>query len=126
MWNKAHIPISSLQCRINTDNTGSWASSSQEINDSNEENFLGLCDKKKNTEIDIKVGIAVYIIALLSIISYVLFMIFGGVGIFSFPLDLIILFGLRTSRRLLSSAASSRARRARARGSNLSGSKRSA
>ena len=93
LWNKAHIPISSLKCGIDMDN--SWARSSEEINDSNEENFLGLCGKKKNTEIDIKVSFAVYIIALLSLISYVLFMIFGGVGIFSFPLDLIYAFCTR-------------------------------
>ena len=93
LWNKAHIPISSLKCSMN--NVDTWASSSQEIDDTNEEKFLILCDKKKNTEIEIKVSFAVYIIALLSIISYVLFMIFGGVGIFSFPLDLIYSFCTR-------------------------------
>ena len=92
LWNKAHIPISSLQCNIDMD---TWASSSEEINDANEENFLGLCEKKKNKEIEIKVSIVVYIIALLSLISYILFMIFGGVGIFSFPLDLIYSFCTR-------------------------------
>ena len=37
----------------------------------------------------------IYAIALLSFISYLLFMLFGGVGLFSFPLDLIYSFCTR-------------------------------
>ena len=93
LWNKAHIPISSLKCKIDVDN--SWTNSDEEISSSNEENLANLCGKVNNIEIDIKVSFTVYIIALLSIISYILFMIFGGVGIFSFPLDLIYSFCTR-------------------------------
>lgn len=57
----------------------SWASSDGEISD----DAYNSC-KTNETEIVISVSFAVYIIALLSIISYVLFMIFGGVGIFLF------------------------------------------
>ena len=84
--NKAHIPITSLKCKIDS----SWTDSEEEIDSKN-----NICDKALNTEIEINVSIVVYIIALLSIISYILFMIFGGVGIFSFPLDLIYAFCTR-------------------------------
>ena len=93
LWNKAHIPISSLKCKMNV--SDSWSSSDVEIQESNENNFIESCGKIVNTEIDIKVSFVVYIIALLSIISYILFMIFGGVGFFSFPLDLIYSFCTR-------------------------------
>ena len=93
LWNKAHIPITSLKCSINTDDI--FSDSSTEITSENESNFTGLCGKAKDTEIKIKVSFAVYIIALLSVISYILFMIFGGVGFFSFPLDLIYSFCTR-------------------------------
>ena len=85
-WNKAHIPISSLKCKIDS----SWTDSEEEM-----DNMDKICDNIVNTEIEINVSIVVYIIALLSIISYILFMIFGGVGIFAFPLDLIYSFCTR-------------------------------
>ena len=93
LWNKAHIPITSLKCSINIDDL--FTDSNIEITADNEKDFTALCEKAKNKEIEIKVSFAIYIIALLSVISYVLFMIFGGVGIFSFPLDLIYAFCTR-------------------------------
>ena len=92
-WNKAHIPITSLKCKIDIDNI--LTNSEQEINLDNEKDFNYLCESVVYNEININVSFPVYIIALLSIISYILFMIFGGVGIFSFPLDLIYSFCTR-------------------------------
>ena len=96
IWNKAHIPISSLKCDI--DISADFSLSSAEINSDNEEDFNNKCGKIEEKEIEIKVSFAVYIIALLSLISYALFMLFGGVGIFSFPLDLIYSFCTRPVR----------------------------
>ena len=96
IWNKAHIPISSLKCDI--DINADFSLSSAEINSDNEEDFNNKCGKIEEKEIEIKVSFAVYIIALLSLISYALFMLFGGVGIFSFPLDLIYSFCTRPVR----------------------------
>ena len=96
IWNKAHIPISSLKCDI--DINADFSLSSVEINSDNEEDFNNQCGKIEEKEIEIKVSFAVYIIALLSLISYALFMLFGGVGIFSFPLDLIYSFCTRPVR----------------------------
>ena len=96
IWNKAHIPISSLKCDI--DINAAFSLSSVEINSDNEEDFNNKCGKIEEKEIEIKVSFAVYIIALLSLISYALFMLFGGVGIFSFPLDLIYSFCTRPVR----------------------------
>ncbi len=98
LWNKAHIPITSLQCEIDVEEGNAWSSSSFEIDLNSEDNLNKLCGKIEDKEIEIKVSFAVYIIALLSIISYILFMIFGGVGIFSFPLDLIYSFCTRPVR----------------------------
>ncbi len=95
IFNKAHIPITSLKCSLNLEEKNTWTSSSQEINSDNENNFNGLCENAVNTEIDIKVSFSIYTIACLSIISYLLFMLFGGVGIFAFPLDLIYSFCTR-------------------------------
>ena len=89
LLNKASIPISSLKCEYDE---GSWTSSSYEI-DSNDD--ISKSCTQTDTNIEIKVSISVYIIAVLSIISYILFMIFGGVGLFSFPLDLIYSFCTR-------------------------------
>ena len=89
LFNKASIPISSLKCEYGD---GSWTSSSYEI-DSNDD--ISKSCTQTETDIEIKVSISVYIIAVLSIISYILFMIFGGVGLFSFPLDLIYSFCTR-------------------------------
>ena len=89
IFRKAHIPITSMKCSFPESNE-IWASSDGEIND----DAYNSC-KTNETEIVINVSFAVYIIALLSIISYVLFMIFGGVGIFAFPLDLIYSFCTR-------------------------------
>ena len=85
-FNKANIPITSIKCKIDS----IWTDSQEEM-----DNIDKICDKIVNTQIEIKVSIVVYIIALLSIISYILFMIFGGVGIFAFPLDLIYSFCAR-------------------------------
>jgi LMBR1 domain-containing protein 1 len=53
------------------------------------------CTTLEDTELEFTVNFQVYAIALLSFISYLLFMLFGGVGIFSFPLDLIYSFCTR-------------------------------
>ena len=89
LFRKAHIPITSMKCSFPETND-LWTNSDGEVSD----DAFNSCQTKE-TEIVITVSFAVYIIALLSIISYILFMIFGGVGIFSFPLDLIYSFCTR-------------------------------
>ena len=88
---KAHIPITSIQCEF-IPNDNNWINSNEEIKD--EEEIFKSCEKN-NKEIELVVSFIIYIIGLLSFISYFFFMLFGGVGIFSFPLDLIYSFCTR-------------------------------
>jgi len=83
LFNKVHVPVTSLKCN-------NFISSSDGVDDSNSN-----CDKLEDKELEFTVGFQVYAIALLSFISYLLFVLFGGVGIFSFPLDLIYSFCTR-------------------------------
>ena len=85
---KANIPLNSLQCSFDNSLSGN---SESEISD----NEYNQCDSTKNVDIQINVSLSVYVIALLSFISYILFVIFGGIGIFAFPLDLIYSFCTR-------------------------------
>ena len=93
LFNKVYITTTSLKCDINIDEL--WSNSDEEIISNNENKFLGLCKKKTRTDIKISLDISIYIMALLSLISYLLLMIFGGVGLFSFPIDLIYSFCTR-------------------------------
>ena len=93
LFNKAYITTTSLKCDINMDEL--WSNSDEEIISNNEDKFFGLCKKLARTDIKISIDISVYIISLLSLISYLLLMIFGGVGLFSFPIDLIYSFCTR-------------------------------
>ena len=85
---KANIPINSLQCSFDNSLSGNSESA---ITDSEYDQ----CGNIKNVDIQITVSITVYVIALLSFISYILFVIFGGIGISAFPLDLIYSFCTR-------------------------------
>ena len=89
MFNKAHISLTSLQC----DYESHLSDSSEELNDESGDKYI--CQETTEKDILIKVSFPIYIIAVLSVVSYLLFMIFGGVGIFSFPLDLIYSFCTR-------------------------------
>ena len=84
---KANIPLNSLQCSFDSSVSGNSESA---ISDSE----YGKCTSKE-VNIQITVGFTIYVIALLSFISYILFVIFGGIGIFAFPLDLIYAFCTR-------------------------------
>ena len=90
LFNKVHIPVESFDCP--TDNL---MESNLEIveNDANK-----ICTTNEDSHIEFTVDFKVYAIALLSFISYLLFMLFGGVGIFAFPLDLIYSFCTRPIR----------------------------
>ena len=96
LFNEASI--SAITCSLNMED--SWADSNIEIHSNStiekmvNETYNKTCIKP-DTEIKIEVSFMVYIIALLSLISYILFMVFAGVGIFSFPLDLIYSFCTR-------------------------------
>ena len=92
-FNTVHIPVESTKCKA--DNI---FDSSLVIYASNETQFYQNCTAVEDSEIEFTVDFQVYAIALLSFISYVLFMLFGGVGLFSFPLDLIYSFCTRPIR----------------------------
>ena len=93
IFNKVHIPVASTECDV----LGNKFLSRDAI-DENEEQFYSVCKTKEDSNIEFTISFQVYAIALLSFISYILFMIFGGVGIFSFPLDLIYSFCTRPVR----------------------------
>ena len=93
IFNKVHIPVASKQCPI--DLTMSQLTSSHLITDEDEIIVYANCTTKEGTELEFTVDFKIYAIALLSFISYLLFMLFGGVGLFSFPLDLIYSFCTR-------------------------------
>ena len=89
-FNTAHIPVESTKCAISSTFT-----SSEEITELNEQKFYSNCEAVQDSELEFTVNFLVYAIALLSFISYLLFMLFGGIGLFSFPLDLIYSFCTR-------------------------------
>ena len=96
IFNRVHIPVTSTKFKIDFDIIGNNSySSSLEITGSNENDFYGKCETEEDTQIEFTVDFKIYAIALLSFISYLLFMLFGGVGIFAFPLDLIYAFCTR-------------------------------
>ena len=84
LFNKVHVPVTSIKCTLKTDIN--IYSSSEYITDDN--SFSQNCKQLEDSELEFTVGFQVYAIALLSFISYLLFILFGGVGIFSFPLIL--------------------------------------
>ena len=94
LFNKVHIPVTSIKCKINM-NSNIYSSSAYI---SNENDFSKNCEQLEDKELEFEVGFLIYAIALLSFISYLLFVLFGGVGIFSFPLDLIYSFCTRPVR----------------------------
>ena len=83
IFRKAHIDIDAMSCGINL--VDQWSDSDKEVSDE----LLKSCEKIEDKEIVIRVSIFIYMIGLFSFASYLLFMLFGGVGIFAFPLDLI-------------------------------------
>ena len=89
-FNTVHIPVESTKCAAN-----STLTSSEEITELNEQKFYSNCEAVQDSELKFTVDFLVYAIALLSFISYLLFMLFGGIGLFSFPLDLIYSFCTR-------------------------------
>ena len=89
-FNTAHIPVESTKCAAN-----STLTSSEEITELNEQKYYSNCEAVQDSELEFTVDFLVYAIALLSFISYLLFMLFGGVGLFSFPMDLIYSFSTR-------------------------------
>ena len=89
-FNTAHIPVESTKCVAN-----STLTSSEEITELNEQKYYSNCEAVQDSELEFTVDFLVYAIALLSFISYLLFMLFGGVGLFSFPMDLIYSFSTR-------------------------------
>ena len=89
-FNTAHISVESTKCVAN-----STLTSSEEITELNEQKYYSNCEAVQDSELEFTVDFLVYAIALLSFISYLLFMLFGGVGLFSFPMDLIYSFSTR-------------------------------
>jgi LMBR1 domain-containing protein 1 len=91
LFNKVHIPVESFDCPIEN-----LISSEDTIVENVNANKI--CTTNEDSHIEFTVDFKVYAIALLSFISYLLFMLFGGVGIFAFPLDLIYSFCTRPIR----------------------------
>ena len=91
LFNKVHIPVESFDCPIEN-----LISSEDAIVENVNANKI--CTTNEDSHIEFTVDFKVYAIALLSFISYLLFMLFGGVGIFAFPLDLIYSFCTRPIR----------------------------
>jgi len=91
LFNKVHIPVESFDCPIEN-----LISSEDAIVENVNANKI--CTTNEDSHIEFNVDFKVYAIALLSFISYLLFMLFGGVGIFAFPLDLIYSFCTRPIR----------------------------
>ena len=90
IFNKVHIPVDSIECPVNELNSNKFI---EDLSDPYKE-----CTTNEDSQIEFTVDFQVYAIALLSFISYILFMLFGGVGIFAFPLDLIYSFCTRPIR----------------------------
>ena len=81
LLNKAEIPIVAMNCPL----TGAEDSAS-EINAHLE------CTVEEDSKLEITVGFPIFAIGLLSFISYFLFVVYGGIGIFALPLDMIYSF----------------------------------
>lgn len=88
-FGKADIPISSFECNIDK---------SININETINLNNTNLCGNNSNSYLNIKVGFPIFSIGLLSFISNFFFVLFCGIGIFSFPLDMIYSFCTRPER----------------------------
>lgn len=86
--NHALIPTKAIDCTISI---GSLIDSNVAIN------VVEKC-LEKDTLIDITVSAPIYIIGILSFISNFMFVLFGGIGLFAFPLDLINSFRSRPKR----------------------------
>ena len=91
LFNKVHIPVESFDCPIEN-----LISSEDAIVENVNANKI--CTTNEDSHIEFTVDFKAYAIPLLSFISYLLFMLFGGVGIFAFPLDLIYSFCTRPIR----------------------------
>ena len=77
----AEVPITSINCSINV-----YSYSDVVISDNNVNEYKNKCSIQ-NDIIEIKVSFIIYTIALMSFISWFLFVIYGGIGLAALPLD---------------------------------------
>ena len=79
---KVEIPVSSVSCQyinfMNISNT---------IDISELKNITNLCDTNSDDKIELDVNIIIYSIAVLTFVSWIIFSIFGGIGLAAVPLD---------------------------------------
>ena len=83
-FHTAHVPLKSIQCKYN--GVDSKYSSDYIISD---DDTLEECEENDDAELEIRVSFTIYCIGLLSFLSYILFSVFGGIGLGALPLDLI-------------------------------------
>lgn len=83
-FNKAEIPITTASCGLKFVES----SSAVTIN-------IASCMVNRNSFIEIDVSFPIYLIGIMSFISWFLFVIFGGVGLTALPMDLIHTFTTR-------------------------------
>lgn len=73
---KAQVPVDRIYCSI----VNTQASSSSTLSKNN-------CSVKKNVKIEIDISFIIYLIAVMSFISWFIFAVFGGIGLAAIPLD---------------------------------------
>lgn len=83
---KAYIPVVTNNCSI------------VDINSSSSDIYTFSSCNVSSTEFSIQVSFVIYIIALMSFISWFLFVLFGGIGLFALPLDLLYDFCTRPKK----------------------------
>ena len=88
---KAKIPMTTLECEF-MPNNDNWTNSNEEIND--DENIFKFCETK-NKAIEISVSFMINFIGVMNIISDIILMFYGGIGLFCLPLDLFYSFCTR-------------------------------
>lgn len=76
---KAQIPIQTINCSL------------AQIESAPSDDDVLQCERE-DSQLEITVGFPIFAIGLLSFLSYCLFVIFGGIGIFALPLDMIYSF----------------------------------
>ena len=86
LLNKAEIPIAAMNCPL---------SSTMETSDYKDSLTVIECTGEEDPKLEISVSFPIFAIGLLSFISYFLFVVYGGIGIFALPLDMIYSFCTR-------------------------------
>ena len=94
----AYLKFADIPIQLITNNSAVWVSSSTPI----DQGSLASSMNYLNTTLEYEVSFIIYVMAFTSFIGNFLFVLFGGVGLFALPIDLILEFinkpKLRTSK----------------------------